>query len=207
MILKILIADDHAFTLEGMQHALSREPGLTVCAAAKGGVEAVALARVHSPDIALLDYSMPGVDGLETAREIGRWSPQTKCVIVTATTESDLLLEISGNRIGGLFSKSCPISEIVAALPRIARGDRIVSPRIKDLLNPSQPLPDISLTEREQQVLAGIARGLTNGRIAQELSISPKTVESHRASVMRKLDVNSGAALVVEAIRRGLFAP
>jgi DNA-binding NarL/FixJ family response regulator len=207
MTLKLLIVDDHAFTLEGMQHALSNAPAMQVCATASGGVLAIAAARLHRPDVAVLDYTMPDASGLEVAGEIRRWSPTTRCMIVTGSTAPLTLAMLVASGIGGVFTKTCPIDEVIAAIPRVARGERVISALVGALLGEGAAHDAPALSDRERQVLDRIARGLTNARIGDELSISPKTVESHRASLMRKLDVNSPAALVVAAIRRGLLLP
>lgn len=205
MGLRVLIADDHAFTLEGMQHAFAARPGIEVCAVARGGISAVALARLHQPDVALLDFAMPDATGLEVFVEITRWSPGTRCIIVTANGNPAVLAQIVAAGVGGLFTKACPVDAVVDGIHRVARGERVVSARARKLLAQADTDGDQRLTARERQILEGITRGMSNAAMAAALGISPKTVDSHRTSVMRKLDANSAPALVLAAIRRGLI--
>ncbi len=205
MTLRVMIAEDHAFTLEGMQHALACRPGIEVCAVARGGVAAIAQSRLHQPDVALLDYAMPDATGLEVFVEINRWSPGTRCIIVTANASPAALAEIVAAGVAGLFTKRCPINAVVDGIHRVARGEHIVSAFASRLLAQAHTGDGKQLTPREMQILQGIARGMTNAAMASALGISPKTVDSHRSSLMRKLDANSAPALVLAGIRHGLI--
>ncbi len=207
MALRILIAEDHAFTLEGMQHALAAHPGIELCAVARGGVAAIALARLHKPDVALLDFAMPDATGLEVFIEIARWSPETRCIIVTGNGTPAVLSRIVAAGVPGLFTKRCPVVAVVDGIRRVARGDKAVSSLAQELLAQAVAEDEAVLTARERQILQAIARGMTNAAMADALGISPKTVDSHRTSLMRKLEANSAPALVLAAIRRGLIAP
>lgn len=207
MALRVLIAEDHAFTLIGMQHALAARPGIEVCATARGGVAAIAQARLHKPDVALLDFAMPDATGLEVFVEIARWSPDTRCIIVTGNGSPEVLAQIVAAGVGGLFTKGCPIDAVVDGIHRVAQGEQAVSALARRLLAQAVAEGDYLLTARERQILQAIARGMTNAAMAEALGISPKTVDSHRTSLMRKLDANSAPALVLAAIRRGLIEP
>lgn len=202
--IRVLLADDHAFTLSGMQHALDSDPRFKVVAIAAAGLAAISLARVHQPDVALIDHGMPEANGLEIFTELRRWSPRTRCLIVTGTTSPATLQQLHQAGLPGLMSKSCALREVLSAIVRVAAGETV---RSDDVLAALGPLDndDPGLSLREREVLAGIADGLTNAGIAAKLSISAKTVESHRASLMRKLGVNSTASLVVRAVRAGLL--
>ena len=207
MAVRVLIAEDHAFTLEGMQHALAARPGIEVCAVARGGVAAIAQARLHQPDVALLDFAMPDATGLEVFVEITRWSPGTRCIIVTGNGSPAVLAQIAAAGVDGLFTKACPIDAVVDGIHRVGKGGQVVSPGARRLMAQAVAEGQERLTSRERQVLQGIARGLSNAAMAEALGISPKTVDSHRTSLMRKLDANSAPALVLGAIRRGLIDP
>ena len=200
----ILLADDHAFTLEGMRAAVDAHPGLTVAGLAPSGVQAIALARQTQPDLALLDYMMPDANGLEVSYEIRRWSPDTRVAIVTGTEDLAVLARMREGEIAGLFRKADAPSEILDGLMTIGAGGTALSASLEAL---AAEVEDVAaLSAREREVLFAVARGLTNNGIATELKISPKTVESHRASLMRKLGVRSTAQLLIRAAKLGLLS-
>lgn len=205
MPISLIIADDHAFTLQGMQRSLQSRREFTLLAATGKGVEAIALARRLRPDLALLDHAMPDANGLEVFSEIRRWSPETRSVIVTGSESAKTLQSLINAGVHGLFLKTQDPREICAGLIRVAGGEMVHAAPVLAILDTATN--NSSITRREREVLLAISRGLSNPGIAQELSISPKTVESHRASLMRKLDVHSSAALIVRAVRDGLLNP
>ena len=204
MPVTLLVADDHAFTLDGMQRALSRIDGFKVVATAHNGIEAISQARAHLPDIAVLDIAMPGANGMEVVVELNRWSPATRCVIVTGSPTPGVLRQLLDLGVRGLFVKSADPKEICDGILRIAAGETVISPDVQRRIDEESAAGRLS--ERELEVLQMIARGLTNSGIAEALSISPKTVESHRASLMRKLNVHSVAQLLIRAVRDGLVS-
>lgn len=207
MPVRVMIAEDHAFTLEGMQHSIAARPGMEVCALARSGVAAIAQARLHRPDVALLDFAMPDATGLEVFLEIDRWSQGTRCIIVTGNGNPEVLAQIVSGGVSGLFTKACPIDAVIEGIQQVAQGKRVVSDLAAALLAQAATEDSDHLSGRERQILQGIARGMTNAAMAAALGISPKTVDSHRTSLMRKLEVNSAPALVLAGIRRGLIAP
>lgn len=200
----VLIADDHAFTLDGMQRALSAA-GLKVLEPVAGGLAAIARAKTLQPDVAVLDFAMPDATGLEVTFEIRRWSPGTRCAILTGNTGPGPLARLIAADLDGLFLKSMPPAAVVAGIVRVAAGETVIAEEARRLAAASAEAPRLS--ERETEVLYGIAKGRTNAQIAAVLSISPKTVESHRGLLMKKLGVRSTAALLVTAIRLGLVDP
>lgn len=202
MPVSLIIADDHAFTLQGMQRTLDQRPEFRLLASAGTGIDAIALARRHTPDLAVIDFAMPDASGLDVFIEISRWSPATRTVIVTGSESLAALQSLVSAGVHGIFLKTQPPLSICDGLLKVARGETVMGQPVLDILE-SDTGPSIS--ERERQVLIGISRGLSNPGIARELSISPKTVESHRASLMRKLEVHSTAELIVRAMRDGLF--
>lgn len=193
---KVLIADDHALSAAGLQRALDRR-GFDVLPPCLSGIEAIAVANAEKPDLAVLDYHMPGASGIEALVEIRRWSPRTRVAILTGQAAPGLLATLKAAGPDGLFLKSSAPDDLVEGLQSVLAGETVfaTSPTVKgDALSP-----------RELQVLRCIADGRSNPGIADHLSISVKTVESHRASIMRKLGVNSTASLLVHAIRQGLL--
>lgn len=197
----VLIADDHAFSSAGLQRLLMAEDAFYVLKPVATGLDAIAEARVRQPDLAILDYAMPGANGLEAMHEIRRWSPKTRVAILTGSTSPALMASLTEARVDGLFLKTSDPQHILDGLRRVALGERVISPEIQIDADAA------ALSHRELQILSCIAEGLTNGRMAERLSISVKTVESHRASLMRKLGVHSTASLLVRAMQDGLIVP
>lgn len=185
-----------------MRVAIDAMPDFDVIAHTGDGLEVIALCKQHRPDIVMLDMAMPGASGLEAFAEIRRWSPDTRAVIVTGSATPGVFTTLEQAGVDGLFVKNGPVEEIVEGLRRIVRGERVISEQASEAI--AEGRPGDTLSKRELEVLQGIANGLTNAGIAERLSISPKTVDNHRTSLMRKLDVRSSTALVVRAVRDGL---
>lgn len=199
----VILADDHAFTLSGMVHALASYCDISVVGTAANGIEAIALIKRFKPDCAILDYSMPGATGLEVLFEGKRWSPDTRFVLITGTPNARSMQELIAAGVNGLFTKSADPHNICAAIARVLDGEDEISPDMQRLADKADG--GHALTAREREVLLAVARGLSNPQISQSLGVSPKTVDSHRTSLMRKLDVNSTAALLVRAMKDGLI--
>lgn len=185
-----------------MRVAIEALPDFEVIAETGDGLEAIALCKRHRPDIAVLDMAMPGATGLEAFAEIRRWSPDTRVVIITGSTAPGMFSTLDQAGVDGLFIKNGPVEEIRDGLLRVLRGERVISAQATEMI--ADEAPGEVLSKRELEVLQGIANGLTNAGIAERLSISPKTVDNHRTSLMRKLGVRSSTALVVRAVRDGL---
>ena len=197
---KIVIADDHAFTVSGMVNLLDGIAGLEVVGVASNGIEAIAQIKKHQPDCAVIDLHMPGANGLETLIESQRWSPKTHYAIVTGDNSPTLFQELMDHGVDGIFLKNAPPEETCLAIEQIAHGKKVVSKEIQ-----KNALQKERLTARETEILHAISRGHSNNEIADILGISPKTVDSHRTSLMRKMDVHSTATLLVRAMRDGLI--
>lgn len=192
-----MIADDNAFSSGGLQRLLE-ERGHDVLPPVVNGIAAIALARQKKPTLAVLDYEMPGANGLEVMREIRRWSPETRVAILTGRAAPALLNSLEAAGIDGLFVKATPPEQIYAGLLKVIAGERVIGIAHSD---------DIGVvSRRELQILECIAEGLSNPATGERLSISAKTVESHRANLMRKLNVRSTASLIIEAVRVGLIS-
>ena len=203
MPVTVVIADDHDLTMQGMVSVLESHGGFEIVATANNGMDAIVAGKVHQPDIMLLDMSMPDATGLEVFAEVRRWSPNTRAAIITGNPTPAIfsLLEQAG--IDGLFLKNAPVDEICAGIVRIAMGERVISNGAQAAINADGAREPLSA--RELEVLQSVANGLTNTKIAERLSISPKTVDNHRTNLMRKLGVNSSASLIVQAVKSGLI--
>ena len=199
----VVVADDHAFTVAGISAALTEMVGFDVVGTARNGIEAIMLIKKHRPDCAVVDLSMPGANGLEVFIEARRWSPQTRIAIVTGNPAPTIFVQLVEAGVDGVFLKSSPPEEICAGILEMARGKRVIAPEIAAAVKAAK-VP-VGLTAREIEVLHGIARGLSNGQIADALGVSPKTVDSHRTTLMRKMGVHSTATLLVRALRAGVI--
>lgn len=196
----VLIADDHALSLKGLQRLLEETGRFAVLPPVPSGLEAIAVARAETPDLAVLDHAMPGATGLEVLAELRRWAPRTRVALLTGSTAAPLLRQLAESGVDGLFFKSTAPEVICEGLLNVARGRRV-------LTEPPQAEDTPLLTGREAEVLDCIAAGLTNPATAEQLGISVKTVESHRGALMRKLEVHSTASLLIRAVQTGLITP
>lgn len=199
----VVIADDHAVTVAGMRAAIEAMPDVDVVGTAKNGIEAIALVKKFRPDAALIDFSMPGANGLEVFVEARRWSPQTRFAVITGIEAPNRFRDLIDAGISGIFLKNMPPADICAGVRRVLAGETVVSADAEATIGEIRQCE--SLTAREFEVLQAIARGHSNGQIAERLCVSPKTVDSHRTSLMRKMGVHSTATLLVTAMRNGLI--
>jgi DNA-binding NarL/FixJ family response regulator len=203
MTRQAIIADDHAIVRMAMKDIISGIADLELVAEADNGVETIALVKLHRPDLLLLDAAMPLARGVEVFADAKRWSPETRVAVVTGFTSTGMLSDWLAAGVDGLFLKSCPPEEMKGGFETILAGGKYVSEAVEKKIAEAHAGPE--LTAREREVLALVASGEQNARIAERLCISPKTVEKHRASLMAKLGVNSVSALLVHALREGLL--
>ncbi|MEM9278541.1 MAG: response regulator transcription factor [Pseudomonadota bacterium] len=199
----IFIADDHPLAADGLARAISSHCNLEVVAQAANGIDAIAGIKLHKPDCAVLDLSMPGANGLEVLSEAKRWSPSTRFIIVTGMPSPAIFTQLIAASVDGIFMKNSPPREICEGIEKVLSGRQIISEDVSRLLEFSEKAKE--LTGREIEVLQSIARGNSNKKIAEQLGVSPKTVDSHRTSLMRKLGVHSTATLLVQAMKEGLI--
>lgn len=199
----VIIADDHPFIIDGMESLIREEPGLDFIGRASNGIEAIALIKKTQPDCALLDLSMPGANGLEVFLEAKRWSPKTRFVIITGISAAALFHQLYDVGIDGLFVKNEVPASIIEGVLQICDGKRIISPEAMQEIENSRQHQN--LTKREIEVLNALAEGLSNKAVADKLGVSPKTVDTHRTNLLRKMNVNTTAALLVKAMREGLL--
>lgn len=205
---RILLADDHPIVRQGFKAILERE-GFDVVGEASDGHEALRLSQALRPDVAILDLSMPVMNGLEAAREIQQASPQTRTLLLTMYTDDPYVVQAMRAGIHGYFVKTQASADLVQAIREVARGAIYLSPRISravvEAYRAKADLPPDPLTARERQVLQLVAEGRTTKEVAHLLGTSPKTADSHRTRIMGKLDIHQTAGLVRYAIRRGLI--
>ena len=210
MPLQILLADDHEIVREGLK-ALLVQQHLDVVGEASDGHEAVRLASELHPTIAIVDYSMPLLNGLEAAREIRGILPPIKTILLTMHTEDQYVLEALRIGVSAYVVKTQAAADLVRAIHEVARGQIYLSPGISravvEAYLTKAELPAEPLTAQERRVLLLIAQGKRAKEIAQALGISVKTAESHRSRIMEKLDIHETAGLVRYAIRRGVIEP
>jgi two-component system response regulator NreC len=200
----ILIADDHGILRAGLRALLNEETDYEVVGEAASSDEAFHAALELKPDFVLMDLSMPGVGGIELTRQLKERLPATRVIILTVHEDATLLREAMRAGAAGYVVKRAVESELIDAIETVRRGDLYVHPSMtRALLSETQPAPppprrgdSADLTNREVDVLRRIARGYTNRQIADELFLSVRTVESHRANIMQKLELSSRADLV-----------
>jgi len=207
---RVLVADDHPVVRQGLKSLLTRE-GFSVVGEAADGREALRQVEALHPEVALLDLGMPGLNGLDAAREIMQSGTGTKVVILTQHTEEPYILEALRAGVHGYVLKSQSVSDVVQAIRDVTRGKLYVSPTISEVVvsayRGERRLPADLLTTREREVLQLVAEGKSTKMIAEILGIAQKTAESHRSHLMVKLGIHQVAGLVRYAVRRGLVQP
>ena len=206
--ISVVLADDHLMFREGVKALLESE-GLTVMGEAPNGNEAIRLVRKLNPQVAILDFSMPLLNGIDAATAIQKQSPQTKLVMLTMYSDDTYALAALKCGIRGIVLKNQASTDLVTAIRDVVRGSVYLSPSISDsvvsaLLLKHVPEND-SLTVREKQDLQLIAEGNTSKEIARLLHLSVKTIESHRSRIMTRLGIHNTADLVRYAIRNGVI--
>jgi len=207
MPLRIILADDHHIVRQGCRILLERE-GLEVVGEAAEGREAVELAKAQAPDVVVLDLSMPGLNGLDAAREILQVCPRTQIVLLTMHAEEYQILAAIRAGIRGYVAKTRAADELVAAIRQVAAGSTYLSTdggAEVERTSLASFDPPAKIAPRERLVLQLIAQGKTNKELAVVLGVSTKTAETYRARLMRKLDVQNTAGLVRYAVRHGVI--
>jgi len=212
--IKIILADDHKLVRQGMRSLLEAQPGFEVIGEAVNGQEALKLMEELSPDIALLDVMMPDLNGIEAAKIAQQRGYKTKLIFLSMHANSTYVVRALQCGAMGYVLKDSDFTEIVQAIQNALEGKRYLSTAIASevleiLLNADLDKNDVLavLSTREREVLQHIAEGNSNAAIAEKLTLSVRTVESHRAHIMAKMRFNSQADLVRCAIQQGLIAP
>jgi DNA-binding NarL/FixJ family response regulator len=212
MTTRILLADDHRLVREGLRALLDNQEGLEVVSEAEDGRSAVKAALEFSPDVAILDISMPGLNGIEAARLISSERPEVKIIFLSMHADRRFVPEAFKSGASGYILKDCAVEELVRAVRTVAGGEPYISPRIagvvlEEYLETAHPGDHSAfgiLTARERQVLQLLAEGKSTKDIAFSFKLSVKTIEAHRHRIMEKLNVRSIAELTKYAIREGL---
>ena len=207
---RAVLADDHVLVRQSLKSFLERE-GIQVAGEASDGQELLDVVTRLCPDVAIVDISMPLMNGIEAAGEIRRASPHTRTILLTRHDEDEYVTEALRLGVKGYVLKSQAATDLVHAIHQVCRGGFYLSPGVSHavveaFLSKTARPPD-PLTSRERQVLQLISEGKSTKDVACLLGISAKTAESHRARLMRKLDIHETASLVRYAIRRGMIQP
>jgi DNA-binding NarL/FixJ family response regulator len=226
-VISVLLADDQPLLRRGFRMILEAEPGLTVTGEAGDGAEAVEVARRVRPDVVLMDIRMPGTDGIEATRRITAAEPGVRVLVLTTFDLDEYAFGALRAGASGFLLKDVRPHELVAAVRTVASGDAVVSPRVTRRLleeyaqqlpvggggadgdaDPASRFPQLSsLTEREREVLAVVAQGLSNTEIAASLFVSETTVKSHVGRILAKLGLRDRVQIVVLAYESGLVRP
>jgi DNA-binding NarL/FixJ family response regulator len=212
-MIRILIADDHAIVRSGIRALLQLHSDFAVVAEAADGREAIAQARTHRPDVALMDIGMSGMDGLTATRELKVAHPDVRVLLLTQHEEPEYVLPALKVGASGYVLKRAPDDSLIQAIRAVHAGETYLDPRISDVLmqdyqsRASGEPPDLlqTLTGREREVLILLAQGRTYQEVADTLFISVKTVEFHRANLMRKLKLENRARLTKFALQHNLI--
>lgn len=208
MSCRLLLADDHHIVRQALR-GLLEAAGHQVVGEASDGHEALKLARALNPDIAVLDLSMPMLNGLDAAREMRRQSPAIRTILLTMYTDKGYVLQALRAGARGYVLKTQAAEDLISAIREILRGETYLSPGVAasvvDAFLENTDESADPLTARERQILQLVAEGNTTKEIARLLNVSFKTAESHRNHIMKKLDIHEVAGLVRYAIRKGLL--
>jgi two-component system response regulator NreC len=212
--LRILLADDHTVVRQGLRKVLEERADWEVVAEAGDGREAVRQAEELEPDVAILDITMPLLNGVEATRQIVKRSPSTRVLVLTMHSDEAYVNQILQAGATGYLLKDSADVDLIQAVSAVSKGKSFFSPAVARLMLDDyvRQLADKgindrygSLSEREREVFQLIAEGKANKEIAALLSISPSTVETHRARIMEKLDLHSAAEIVLYAVRKGVI--
>ena len=202
--IRVLLVDDHALMSEGLRALLGYYDDVEVVGDARDGREAIAQVDRLRPDVVLMDVAMPGMNGIDATKAIMEQHPKTRVLIVTQHEDRQYVVPLLQAGASGYILKRALGSELIGALRMVARGQTYLHPDVSSVLVQEVRYPTESLTPREQEILEHIVRGETNSQIADNLSLSVKTVEWHRSNLMSKLDAHNAAELVRIALHYGL---
>jgi DNA-binding NarL/FixJ family response regulator len=212
--LRILLADDHTVVRQGLRKVLEERPDWVVVAEAGNGRDAVKHAEELKPDVAILDVAMPLLNGIEATRQIVKRAPATRVLVLTMHSDEAYVNQILKAGASGYLLKDSADVDLIEAVSAVSQGKSFFSPAVARLMLDDyvRQLADKGITdryetlsEREREIFQLIAEGKANKEIAHILSISPSTVETHRARIMEKLDLHSAAEIVLYAVRRGVI--
>jgi DNA-binding NarL/FixJ family response regulator len=208
--INIIIADDHAIMRDGLASLLKTEKDLNIVAAVSNGYEVLEQLEANKVDICLLDINMPGMDGIETTRLVRQRKPNVKIVMLTTYNDREIISELLQLGVSGYLLKNSDKEELVEAIHKVIKGRHYFSVEVEDIilkgLEEKKPAGTAQLTDRELEVVRLLAREYTNEKIAQELHISYRTVETHRKNIMQKAKAHNLAGLLKYAYSKGLVS-
>jgi DNA-binding NarL/FixJ family response regulator len=207
---RILLADDHTLVRAGVRRILEAQPGITVAGEVADGEAALDFLRVNPVDVLVLDLTMPGTDGFGVLRRVKATLPGLKVLVLTMHANAEYVARAVQDGADGYLLKDSAVQDLVAAIEAVRAGRAYYSPPVQRELSEllrahsAPPRPMDTLTDREREVLQLVVKGFSTKDIASQLDISARTVETHRANLMRKLNLKSVALLTQFAIREGL---
>jgi len=213
--IRILLADDHTVIRKGLRLLLDSHPGFQVIAEASDGRETVAMAEAHQPDVVVLDVAMPTLNGIEAARQISAKMPQTAIVFLSMHSDESYVLKALKSGAKAYLLKDSAEYDLINAIRSVKEGKAFFSPSISKMMMEEymRQMQDREiedsyelLTTREREVLQLLAEGKTNKEVASILNLSLYTVETHRGNILQKLNLHSGAELILYAVRKGVIA-
>ena len=204
-MISVIIADDHAVVRTGLAALLETEGDIEVVGLAQDGIEAVALAARHKPDVAIIDLQMPRMNGIAATAEIAKSSPGTRVVVLTTFSSSDDISAALEAGAVGAFMKTATETELIAAVREVAAGRRLVQQDVSRLLKSDPPAP--RLTDRQLRILELMTAGLTNQDIARQIGITPSGVNQHILNLLGKLGAANRTEAAAIAVRKGLVKP
>ena len=205
-MIRVLLADDHAVVRQGLSRLLGGFDEVELVGTASDGEEAVELAEREQPDVVLLDLQMPKLDGIGATRRIREVAPEARVVVLTAFSDREGIIDAFDAGATGYLLKDTPLPQLADAVRAAARGETVLAPPVAARLVSRMRAPAVDApTARELEVLAGVARGLTNAEIGRELFIGEATVKTHLLRVFAKLGVDDRTRAVLVAVERGLL--
>jgi DNA-binding NarL/FixJ family response regulator len=207
-MIRVLVIDDHAILRAGIRAVLEREGDIAVVGLAANADEGVGRARALKPDVILLDVVMPRKNGFDALPELGKVAPEARVIMLSMQTNPSSIRKALNEGAAGFVAKHASEADLLNAIRRVAAGSRYVDPELAaDLVVPDSAALTESLSERERDVMYMLALGYTNQEVGEQLYISVRTVDTHRAHLMRKLDLRTRAELVLYALANGLIGP
>jgi two-component system, NarL family, nitrate/nitrite response regulator NarL len=208
-LVTVVVVDDHPFFRDGVARGLTQSGRIRVLGEAEDGRRALEVIALEQPEVAVVDYQMPDMDGIAVVRALKRDGSPTRILLLSALTDSAIVFQALEEGASGYLAKDSSRAEIVEAVIRVAKGDTVVPPSltvglVEQIRLRSQP-DALMLSERERQIVQGFARGLSIPQLAAELFIGTSTVKTYAQRLYEKLGVSDRAAAVAEAMRRGLL--
>ena len=215
MSIRIILADDHAVLRHGLSKLLENEKDIEVIAQAKDGYSIINLTEELSPDVVVMDISMPELNGIEATRQIIKHYPSVKVIALSMHSSKNFIMEMFKAGASAYLLKDCEFEELVSAIRTVVTNKKYISPSISDVVvenyvystDDKKDSAFSILTTREREILQLLTEGKSTKQIAKKLHVSPKTVEAHRLNMMNKLKLESIAQLTKYAIQEGLTSP